>query len=45
MKKYDEYLEEAHTEGKKLSLLFAVLFSNQTFFVMSGTALGKPITC
>ena len=40
--RYDEYLKEAHKEGKKNSLIFAVLFSNQTFFVMSGTALGKP---
>ena len=40
--RYDEYLKEAHKEGKKNSLIFAVLFSNQTFFVMSGIALGKP---
>ncbi|KAK4890821.1 hypothetical protein LTR27_010522 [Elasticomyces elasticus] len=39
IKRYDEFLDEAHTEGKKNSLVFAVLFSNQTFFVMSGTAL------
>ncbi|TKA76378.1 hypothetical protein B0A55_05265 [Friedmanniomyces simplex] len=36
---YDEFLEAAHKEGKKKSLLFGVLFSAQTFFVMSGTAL------
>ncbi|KAK1086129.1 hypothetical protein LTR48_003870, partial [Friedmanniomyces endolithicus] len=37
--KYDEFLEEAHQESKKLSVFFGILFSGQTFFVMSGTAL------
>ncbi|KAK5122831.1 hypothetical protein LTR85_003746 [Meristemomyces frigidus] len=37
--KYDEYLETAHTEGKKKSIVFGILFSAQTFMVMSGTAL------
>ncbi|KAK4539862.1 hypothetical protein LTR36_010323 [Oleoguttula mirabilis] len=37
--RYDEYLQEAHTEGNKKSLLYGVLFSTQTFLVMSGTAL------
>ncbi|KAK1809693.1 hypothetical protein LTR12_015949 [Friedmanniomyces endolithicus] len=39
VKKYDEFLEEAHQESKKLSVFFGILFSGQTFFVMSGTAL------
>ena len=37
--KYDDFLKEAHKEGKKKSLLFGILFSVQTFMVMSGTAL------
>ena len=37
--KYDDFLEESHKEGKKKSLLFGILFSVQTFMVMSGTAL------
>lgn len=37
--KYEDFLEEAHKEGKKKSLLFGILFSVQTFMVMSGTAL------
>ena len=37
--KYDDFLEEAHKEGKKKSLLFGIIFSVQTFMVMSGTAL------
>ncbi|KAI4731416.1 putative ABC transporter [Aureobasidium sp. EXF-10728] len=36
---YDEYLQKAHNEGKKKSLLYGVLFSGQTFLVMSGTSL------
>jgi ATP-binding cassette subfamily B (MDR/TAP) protein 1 len=36
---YDEYLEKAHTEGRKKSLIYGVLFSGQTFLVMSGTSL------
>ena len=39
VKKYDEYLQIAHMEGKKKSLIYGVLFSTQTFLVMSGTAL------
>ena len=36
---YDEYLQTAHKEGNKKSLIYGVLFSIQTFLVMSGTAL------
>jgi ATP-binding cassette, subfamily B (MDR/TAP), member 1 len=36
---YDEYLQTAHKEGKKKSLIYGVLFSSQTFLVISGTAL------
>lgn len=39
VKRYDEFLEKAHKEGNKKSLLFGILFCTQTFFVMSGTAL------
>lgn len=39
VKWYDEYLQTAHTEGKKKSLLYGTLFSGQTFLVMSGTSL------
>ena len=37
--RYDEYLQTAHDEGKKKSPIYGVLFSVQTFLVMSGTAL------
>ena len=37
--RYDEYLKSARKEGNKKSLLFGILFSCQTFLVMSGTAL------
>jgi len=37
--RYDEYLQAAHKEGSKKSLIFGILFSAQTFLVMSGTAL------
>lgn len=37
--RYDEYLQQAHTEGKKKSPLYGIMFSTQTFLVMSGTAL------
>lgn len=37
--RYDEYLQTAHKEGNKKSLLFGIMFSAQTFLVMSGTAL------
>ena len=36
---YDEYLQTAYNKGKKKSILFGVLFSSQTFFTISGTAL------
>lgn len=36
---YDEYLQTAHDEGKKKSLLYGTMFCGQTFLVMSGTAL------
>lgn len=39
MERYDEYLQSAHKEGKKKSLIFGIIFSSQTFLVMSGTAL------
>ena len=39
MDRYDEYLQAAHKEGSKKSLIFGILFSAQTFLVMSGTAL------
>ena len=37
--RYDEYLETAHKEGKKKSIIFGILFATQSFMVMSGTAL------
>lgn len=36
---YDEYLEAAHKEGKKKSIIFGIVFSSQYFLVLSGTAL------
>lgn len=36
---YDEYLQTAYNKGKKKSIIFGVLFSSQTFFTISGTAL------
>ncbi|KAI5277102.1 putative ABC transporter [Aureobasidium subglaciale] len=36
---YDEYLQTAHNEGKKKSLIYGVFFCGQTFLVMSGTSL------
>lgn len=36
---YDEYLQKAHKEGNKMSLLFGILFSSQTFLVMCMTSL------
>lgn len=39
MEKYDEYLKTARKEGTRKSLIYGILFSAQTFFVMSGTAL------
>ena len=37
--RYDEYLQTAHKEGNKKSLIFGILFCTQSFMVMSGTAL------
>ncbi|KAM0795498.1 putative ABC transporter [Usnea florida] len=37
--RYDEYLQAAHKEGNKKSIIFGILFSTQSFMVMSGTAL------
>lgn len=37
--KYETYLQRAHKEGNKKSVIYGVLFSGQTFLVMSGTAL------
>ena len=39
MDKYEEYLVGAHREGKKKSMLFAILFSTQNFCAFSGVAL------
>lgn len=36
---YDEYLTEAHEKSKIMSLMFGIIFSTQTFFVLSGTSL------
>lgn len=36
---YNDFLESAHKEGNKKSVIYGVLFSTQTFLVMSGTAL------
>ncbi|KAL1644845.1 hypothetical protein SLS61_008639 [Didymella pomorum] len=36
---YETYLERAHKEGSKKSVLYGVLFSGQTFLVMAGTSL------
>ncbi|KAH6644200.1 putative ABC transporter [Boeremia exigua] len=37
--RYETYLQKAHKEGNKKSVIYGVLFSGQTFLVMSGTAL------
>lgn len=37
--KYDKYLIDAHTEGKKKSIFYGVLFSTEYFCVFSGIAL------
>ena len=37
--RYDEYLQAAHKQGNKKSIVYGILFSVQTFLVMSGTAL------
>ncbi|KAK0119465.1 hypothetical protein ONS95_010913 [Cadophora gregata] len=37
--KYDKYLKDAHTEGKKKSIFYGVLFSTEYFCVYSGIAL------
>ena len=37
--KYETYLQRAHTEGNKKSVIYGVLFSGQTFLVMAGTSL------
>lgn len=39
VERYDKYLQTAHKEGNKKSVIYGVLFSGQTFLVMSGTAL------
>ncbi len=39
MDQYESYLVRAHREGKKKSLIFAVLFSTQNFCAFSGVAL------
>jgi ATP-binding cassette subfamily B (MDR/TAP) protein 1 len=36
---YETYLQKAHKEGNKKSIIYGVLFSSQTFLVMSGTSL------
>ncbi|KAH8587450.1 ATP-binding cassette, subfamily B, member 1 [Bisporella sp. PMI_857] len=37
--KYDVYLTEAHTEGRKRSLIYAIMFSSETFLIYSMVAL------
>ncbi|KAL5330302.1 hypothetical protein ACEPPN_003828 [Leptodophora sp. 'Broadleaf-Isolate-01'] len=37
--KYDKYLMDAHTEGKKKSIFYGILFSTEYFCVFSGIAL------
>jgi ATP-binding cassette subfamily B (MDR/TAP) protein 1 len=37
--KYETYLQRAHKEGNKKSIIYGVLFSGQTFLVMAGTSL------
>ena len=39
VKLYDEYLLAAYIKGKKKSVVMGILFSSQTFFTFSGTAL------
>jgi ATP-binding cassette subfamily B (MDR/TAP) protein 1 len=39
VEKYDNLLQQAHTEGKKKSILYGILFSAEYFFVFSGVAL------
>ncbi len=39
MAKYEHFLQSAHMEGKKKSLIYAVLFSTQYFCVYCGIAL------
>ncbi len=39
IEKYDKYLKDAHTEGKKKSILYGILFSTEYFCVYSGIAL------
>ena len=39
MNRYDEYLQTAHKEGNKKSIVYGILYSIQTFLVLSGTAL------
>lgn len=39
IEKYEYFLKKAHTEGKKKSLIYAVLFSTQYFCVYCGIAL------
>lgn len=36
---YEEFLQSAHTEGNKKSVIYGVLFSTGNFLVMSATAL------
>ena len=39
VKWYNEYLEKAHKDGDKKSVILGVLFASQPFLVMAGTAL------
>ena len=39
VKKYDDFLQQAHTEGNKKSPIYGVLFSVEYFCVYSGIAL------
>ena len=36
---YEQFLQAAHKEGNKKSILYGIMFSTQTFLVMCGTAL------
>jgi ATP-binding cassette subfamily B (MDR/TAP) protein 1 len=38
-RKYDEFLQVAHEEGKKKSVVFGVLFSSEIFLALSSTSL------
>ncbi|KAL8838824.1 MAG: hypothetical protein Q9170_001979 [Blastenia crenularia] len=39
VKKYDDFLQQAHSQGKKKSPIYGILFSTEYFCVFSGIAL------